>query len=284
MRRTMPFSIFLLLLLGLVALPPAPEAQACDPLPWGPDGALGAPDTANGTEGRAWAPEAPEAGEQWLRARFAAPVRAAAILVAESAGTGAWARASTIDGAGEEVVVWEGEDPLGSGADRGVAVLPLTPHREVAGVRIVLDTGRVSGWNALDAVGVLDAEGVPHWAVSADASSTRGAPPATLLLPPLTLEVVGSPVWNPSAPYTWAPGVISWQPQPLEPFPWGTALLEGRIRALEQALEEFRARLGEPVAPEPTGPGPVEADGSEAEGGDAEGVDEERTPPLLEDC
>jgi hypothetical protein len=57
---------------------------------------------------------------------------------------------------------------------------PLETECGVDRIRIHLDSPAVAGWNEIDAVGLLDAEGTVHWAVQATASSTYAdevAPP-----------------------------------------------------------------------------------------------------------
>jgi hypothetical protein len=65
---------------------------------------------------------------------------------------------------------WRGS---GSRPRPGVFEVPIRPSRPVRGVRIVLDTARVSGWNEIDAVELVGPGGASY-ASRARASSSYG--------------------------------------------------------------------------------------------------------------
>lgn len=120
--------------------------------------ALGAPDVfpRGGDVDGAWAPLATDAGYEWITVRFAAPVRAASIVWAETFNPGAVIRVDDLSEPSAPTALWTGT--TGSpGAPSAVAEVTLPAPRVLSAVRIVLDTRRVSGWNEVDAIGLVPA-------------------------------------------------------------------------------------------------------------------------------
>lgn len=97
----------------------------------------------------------------------AAPV---AVMIYETYCPGAVNKVSVFDAAGNEIVVWEGQDP--TSGDRGVLVVPVKMSLTTDRVKIYLNSPAVAGWNEIDAVGLTGKQGNTIWAASATASST----------------------------------------------------------------------------------------------------------------
>jgi hypothetical protein len=137
---------------------------------WHPMKAAGAPDAvANQDHPNAWASASGNMGEQWLQLGYRAALRIDRVRIFEVNRAGAIAAVEAIDEKGKHHVLWKGRDPT---KVPGVFELkfPLTPYK-VRGIRLVLDTNRVSGWNEIDAVEIVGPKG-RAWAVSATASSS----------------------------------------------------------------------------------------------------------------
>lgn len=120
----------------------------------------------------AWASKTPDGQREWLELTYAAPIRPAAVLIYETCNPGAVDRVTCYNASGNEVELWSGADPTPAGSEKGISVISLHPEFDIMRIRVYLDSPRVAGWNEIDAVGLLDAAGATHWAVSATASST----------------------------------------------------------------------------------------------------------------
>ena len=142
---------------------------------WGPEQATGPADTPEpGDRQTAWASATQDAEEEWLMLEYATPVRAYSVHIYETYNPGSVVRITGYTLDGSEVELWR----------RPRAVIPSTPgfiFRPVFSRRIVtnriklyLDSGRVPGWNEIDAVRLRQEGGGLQWAVSAHASSTYG--------------------------------------------------------------------------------------------------------------
>ncbi len=118
---------------------------------------LGPPDVfpRSGDVDGAWAPLQTDGGYEWITVRFAAPVRAAAIVWVETFNPGAVMRVDDLSDPSAPTSLWLGS--TGGSGHAAVAELTLPGARTVSAVRIVLDTRRVSGWNELDAIGLVPA-------------------------------------------------------------------------------------------------------------------------------
>lgn len=141
---------------------------------WGPEQATGAPNTPEaGDYPTAWASETPDGQEEWLDLGYAEPVEAAAVAVYESFNCGALSKVCVFGPEGQAIQAWTGNDPTQPGTEKGVSIIPLQLKKQkINRVRIYLNSPAVQGWNEIDAVGLLDAQGIMHWATSATASST----------------------------------------------------------------------------------------------------------------
>jgi hypothetical protein len=135
--------------------------------------AVGEPDSGAGDQRTAWAPATEDGGQEWLQAEFDHPVEAASVVVRENCGPGAIVRISAVTDAGNEVPIWQGEAPK-VGAPSNTP-FPATGNVLTSRVKIYLDTGKVAGWNEIDAVQLIGRDGTRQWATGASASSSYGA-------------------------------------------------------------------------------------------------------------
>lgn len=141
--------------------------------PWGPEQAIGPPDTTeHGDQNTAWASLTPDGQDEWLSLQYAKPVSAVAVVVFESYNPGAMT----------EIQISLDKDPIRtlrptvvgdtSLPTVHVVVTPVGAAEVVNHVSIKVASSNVQGWNEIDAVGLLDSFGVMHWASGATASST----------------------------------------------------------------------------------------------------------------
>jgi hypothetical protein len=142
---------------------------------WGPEQAIGAPDSKGaGDQRTAWASLQADGGEQWLETNYAKSVEIAQVRVLENDNPGAIVRIVAILDGGTEIPLWSGEEPkLTAPADQ---VFPARPGIVASKVRVILDTNKVPGWNEIDAVELIGRDGSRQWANSATASSTYASP------------------------------------------------------------------------------------------------------------
>jgi hypothetical protein len=142
---------------------------------WGVEQLLGAPDTTrHGDIVTAWASASQDGQQEWILVDFAEAVNPAAIEVHETYNPGALTRASIFDPIGREVTVWQGTDPTQPPASGGVSKLPVHTIWKTRQVKIYLDSPAVPGWNEIDTIGLVDAQGKTHWPINATASSAYG--------------------------------------------------------------------------------------------------------------
>jgi hypothetical protein len=145
---------------------------------WSTEQATGPPDTPLvGDHRTAWASQNPDDIDEWLELTYAAPLEPRGIHIYESFNPGALTKVTVFDELGTEIVVWEGVDPtiLAAGGATPVFKLPLAQKVRTQRVKLYIASGRVPGWNEIDAVGLLDASGAMHWAKGARASSSYGS-------------------------------------------------------------------------------------------------------------
>ena len=143
-------------------------------LNWAPGRAIGSPDTPRmGDIASAWASLTPDGQAEWLDLVYAQPVDAALARVYETYSPGALVRVTVIDPSGRETTAWTGTDPAKpNAAGVYVADVPLATTGAISHIRLHLDSVKVSGWNEIDAVALVDHSGKEHWASRASASST----------------------------------------------------------------------------------------------------------------
>jgi hypothetical protein len=206
--------------------------------PWGPEQATGPPDTpAAGDIQTAWASRTPDDQDEWLLLEYAEPVVPEAVAVYETYNPGALYRVTVFKLDGEEVEVWKGKDPTPIGSGKGVSEVAFQVPFKANRVKLYLDSRNVPGWNEIDAVGLRDAAGKTHWAVSADASSTyaegAGMPvavPVRVMVRPVMPLPAPVPVAVPVAPKPAAPAAAPQTP-------------EAQLRRLREDVRELKKTL-----------------------------------------
>ena len=163
----------------LLEPPPSPPlpSPARPKRSWGPEQATGPPDTPSaGDISTAWASRTSDGQDEWLRLHFAQAVIPAGIHVYETYNPGALYRVTATSPSGKEIEIWSGKDPVEVGSGKGVAAVPVQADFATDRVTIYLKSTEVSGWNEIDAVGLLDNLENIQWAVTAEASSTWASP------------------------------------------------------------------------------------------------------------
>ena len=158
------------------------ELAAAKGRSWGPEQAVGPPDTNGaGDIPTAWAAREPDGGNEWLKLDYGKSIAIAEIRVRETYNPGAIARVTAVQSDGSESLIWEGEYHAGTPAAE--TTFPVQRSMEAASVILYLDTTSVPGWNEIDAVALVGRDGTIHWATNAVASSTyaersgNGTPP-----------------------------------------------------------------------------------------------------------
>lgn len=137
---------------------------------WGPEQAAGEPDTTEfGDIRTAWASRNPDDRDEWLLLEYGEPVQPNAVKIHETYNPGAVNKVSVFKLDGEEVVVWQGRDPVNA---QGLSEISLEVDFPTSRVKVYLDSRNVSGWNEIDAVGLQNADGKVQWARAAEASTT----------------------------------------------------------------------------------------------------------------
>jgi hypothetical protein len=148
---------------------------------WGPEQAIGEPRYYGGTCGdypTAWSPLKPNDGIQWLELHYPRKVTAIGVSIWETFNPGAVIRVTTFDASGNESTAWEGDDPVQT-ANRGWGISPIrfTQPVDTQRIRLYLDTDKVEGWNAIEAVSLHSKGGGKYWAIDAEASSSYTTEP-----------------------------------------------------------------------------------------------------------
>ena len=102
------------------------------------------------TTPQAWSSKTPDSGIEWLELTFAKPVRANAVRVRESSGSGALIKIEVFDEKGVSHTVWSGADSTKE-LNYLIAEFPKTAFM-TSRVKLTLATNVVGGWNQIDAV------------------------------------------------------------------------------------------------------------------------------------
>lgn len=151
---------------------------------WGPEQVLGEPDTFQaGDIVTAWASNSQDGQREWLLMEYAEAIQPKMIVIHETYNPGAVDKVSVFDPDGNEVVVWEGDDPTSPDKDKGISVILVKTKFKVNKVKIYIDSPKVPGWNEIDAVGIRDVDNKIAWASKVEASSTY----ASSSIPPLVV-------------------------------------------------------------------------------------------------
>ena len=139
---------------------------------WGPEQAVGAPDTMTaGDQRTAWAPANPDGGMEWLEAEFAKSSDLSQVVVRQTCNPGTITKVVAITDTGAEVPIWQGEDPS-KGQSLSDTPFVVPPGVNARKVRIFLDTAKMPGWEEIDAIKIVGRDGGQQWANSVNASST----------------------------------------------------------------------------------------------------------------
>ena len=142
---------------------------------WSIEQLYGEPDTPNfGDFGTAWASATSDGQDEWVIAQFENEVSPTEVHIHETYNPGAVDKVSVFTPLGNEVVVWQGVDPTPQGSGGGVSKIPLQTIWQTKKVKIYLASKKVSGWNEIDAIGLVDQKGNVQWTRHAEASSSYG--------------------------------------------------------------------------------------------------------------
>jgi hypothetical protein len=136
--------------------------------------------TQAGDSSSAWCPATMNGGAEWLLLDYDEAVVPTAIVVHENYTPGAIVRVTHVPLLGKETTLWEGSYVPASGAAGAVSTLPVTSSIKTGRIKVHFDTTNATGWEEIDAVGLVDAKGKTHWATGAKASSTWNQSPGTL--------------------------------------------------------------------------------------------------------
>lgn len=140
---------------------------------WSCQQASGPPDTQGaGDIPTAWASASQDTGTEWLLMEYGKAVTPKEVHVYETYNPGALFKVSVIDEGGNELTAWEGADPTPVGSGRGTSKIPVSLNVPTKRVKIYLASDKVTGWNEIDAVGLLSDQDEMQWAKKVSASST----------------------------------------------------------------------------------------------------------------
>lgn len=143
---------------------------------WAPLQATGPANTHDyGDRVTAWASATEDEQAEWLVLEFADAVQPATLRVFETYNPGALRQVTALDAQGQETTLWQGIDPLQGSTTLGVAELALKSTGKVQRLKLYLASDQVAGWNEIDAVELVAADGQRQWASQASASSYFGA-------------------------------------------------------------------------------------------------------------
>ncbi len=144
---------------------------------WSIDQVLGKPDTTGfGDISTAWASSTPDSTVEWIILEFPFSVDSTAIQVHETYNPGAVSQVYAVNFAGKETLLWEGVDPLNKmNVAGGISLITFKKSFQTRRVKLVIDSPSVIGWNEIDAVGLVAADGSIQYASNAWASSSFGS-------------------------------------------------------------------------------------------------------------
>lgn len=125
---------------------------------WSAAQALGAPDVypQHGDLAHAWASRGADDQPEWIELGYDTPRAVSAIEIYETYNAGAIERVTLITTTGRRIEVGHQESPLtGELASRKLVLEVPCTSEPIAAVRIEVASQRVSGWNEIDAVGLV---------------------------------------------------------------------------------------------------------------------------------
>jgi hypothetical protein len=169
--------------------------------PWGPEQAVGPPDSGDSDQQTAWASETPDGQEEWLLLEFDEAVAAKTVRIHENYNPGAVIKITAYDAEGKGMTAWSkekqgevDEEPPTATSDARPRDVPLAVDFAIKRLKLHIDSPAAAGWNEIDAVGLVDAEEQVHWATAAAASSTyseqqRFRQPRVRIAPPPVYKI-----------------------------------------------------------------------------------------------
>jgi len=166
---------------------------------WSAWQATGAPDAVlGGDSSMAWCPATADGQKEWLILDYPQPMTPKFVDVYENYCGGMVTRVTVFKENGDEVDAWRGQDPIPAVLGScGVATIPLDVSFKTQRIKLYLDSPAAVGWNEVDAVGLIDAEGNKQWACDVQESSSY-ADLNVAAVSPLTLKDI-VPSWCPIA-------------------------------------------------------------------------------------
>jgi len=122
---------------------------------WGAVRATGAPDVfpTHGDAKNAWATKDKNRGQEWISVRFPTVANAGSVIIVETFNPGALARIDDLSDPKAPVMLWR--DSTSALGESRILSLELAEPRPISHLRILLDTTRVTGWNEIDAIGLV---------------------------------------------------------------------------------------------------------------------------------
>ena len=142
---------------------------------WDTDEVTGPPNTFEAGDIRtAWASKSPDDQQEWLILEYNQAVLPTAVVVHETFNPGAVVKLTRFERFSAEEMLWEGVDPTPINAGMGVSRLPVSTNKATSRIKLYIDSPAVSGWNEIDAVGLVYGDGKIIWAERAYASSSFG--------------------------------------------------------------------------------------------------------------
>jgi hypothetical protein len=145
---------------------------------WSPQQATGKPDAyryKNGIDCQlAWASLSEDDDAEWLELTWDIETETVGVDVYETFNPGALNRVVAFDADNKEIAEWQGIDPTPNNIPQGKGISKIRFDKPVktSKIRLYFDSPKFSGWNEIDAVGLVDSAGKIHWATGANASST----------------------------------------------------------------------------------------------------------------
>ena len=200
---------------------------------WSPGQATGAPNSPGGGDRvTAWASASSDAQEEWLLLEYAEAVVPSAVRVYETCATGALTKVTAYTEGGAEVEAWAGVDPTPTGAIIGTSQVPLKTRFPTRKLKLYFDSARVPGWNEVDAVALVAADGREAWARRAQASSTY----ATRSMATVASGEVSvlAPKWSGLDQPLDAPESVGSEQRAVEARGWPMLALWGKVGATRQ--------------------------------------------------
>jgi len=123
---------------------------------WAATQALGAPDVypAHGDLAKAWASKGADDQAEWIELGFETPRAISAVEIYETFNPGAVARVELVTTSGRRIPIQPDRTPPGP-TSRKLRLDVACTSEPIAAVRVDLDSPAVTGWNELDAVGIV---------------------------------------------------------------------------------------------------------------------------------